>query len=147
MGFLMHVVAHVPHYLVFDRTLPFHLFLSAWVSEFRFLHPIHSLHRKLWFKTLNSKIRYHTATLWAYYCMCWLMSLTTLSLTQHYLTFSFTPLRPTIGIWSFSSHVVAYIVRHVVTNVPHYLVFDTTLPFLPLLLARVSEFGFLHLMS
>ena len=57
MRFLMHVVDHVPHYIVFDTmltfhsllsvcsllhniTLPFHSLLSARVSEFGFFHPI-----------------------------------------------------------------------------------------------------------
>ena len=38
------------------------------------------------------------------------MSLTMYSFTEHYLTFSFTPLSSSFGIWIFSSHVVAYIV-------------------------------------
>ena len=38
------------------------------------------------------------------------MSLTMLSLTQHYITFSFIRLSPSFKIWIFSSHVVAYIV-------------------------------------
>ena len=42
--------------------------------------------------------------------MWWLMSLTIQSLRPHYLTFSFTPLNSSFGIWIFSSHVVAYIV-------------------------------------
>ena len=42
--------------------------------------------------------------------MWWLMSLTMQCFTQHYLTFSFTPLSSSFGIWIFSSHVVAYIV-------------------------------------
>ena len=40
MRFLMHVVDHVPHYLVFDTMLPFHSLLSARVSEFGFIHPM-----------------------------------------------------------------------------------------------------------
>ena len=35
----MHVVDHVPHYLVFDTMLAFHSLLSARVSEFGFFHP------------------------------------------------------------------------------------------------------------
>ena len=42
--------------------------------------------------------------------MQWLMSLTMQSFTQHYLTFSFTRLTSSFGIWISSSHVVAYIV-------------------------------------
>ena len=38
------------------------------------------------------------------------MSLTMLSLTQHYIGFSFIRLSPSFRIWIFSSHVVAYIV-------------------------------------
>ena len=34
MSFLMHVVDHVPHYLVFDTMLPFPSLLIARVSEF-----------------------------------------------------------------------------------------------------------------
>ena len=40
VSFLMHVVAHVPHYLIFDSLLAFDSFLSARVSEFRFSHPM-----------------------------------------------------------------------------------------------------------
>ena len=34
----MHVVDHVPNYLVFDTMLPFHSLLSARVSEFLLFH-------------------------------------------------------------------------------------------------------------
>ena len=110
MSFLMHAVANVPHDLVFDITLPY-LFIHYSKPEFRnldFFIPCRSLHRKLWFKTLNSKIRYHTATLWPFKCMCCLMSLTTLSLTH--LAFSFIRLSASFRFQIFSSHVVAYIV-------------------------------------
>ena len=36
----MHVVSHVPHYLVYNTTLPFHSFHLAQVSECRFSDPI-----------------------------------------------------------------------------------------------------------
>ena len=45
----MHVVAHVPHYLVFDTILPV-LFIHFSPLEFRnldFFIPCRSLHRKL----------------------------------------------------------------------------------------------------
>ena len=209
-----------------------YLFIQSSQIEFRnwdFFIPCRNLHRKLWLKIWNSKIQYHRATLWAFQCMWWLMSLTTLSLTLHYYTFSFTPLRSSFGIDIFSFHVVTYIVSfdsrletrksdiirpryelfiacggsclslcsllhnitipfhsllsawvselrffhfmsqaliqdlklenpisyghamsfsmHVVDHVPHYLVFDTMLPFHSLLSARVSEFIFFHPMS
>ena len=55
----------------------------------------------------------------------------------------------------FLLHVVAHVphghamsvLMHVVAHVPHYLVSDTMLPFLSLLLARVLEFRFYHRMS
>ena len=68
-------------------TLPY-LFIHSSQLEFRnldFFIPSRILHRNIWFKILNSKIGYHTAMLWAFYCMWWLMSLTTLSLTLPYL--------------------------------------------------------------
>ena len=67
--------------------LPY-LFIHSSEPEFQnldFLIPCCSLHRKLWFTTLNSKIRYHKATLWAFYCMWWIMSLTTLRVRLPYL--------------------------------------------------------------
>ena len=109
MRFLLHVVDHVSHYVVFYTTLPY-LFIHSSQLQFRnwdFFIGCRSLYRNICFKVWNSKIRYHTATLWAFYCIWWIMSLTTLSLT---LTFSFTPLSSSFGIWFFSSHVVAYIV-------------------------------------
>ena len=81
MSFLLHVVAHVSHYVVFYTTLPY-LFIHSSQLEFRnwdFFISCRNLHRKLWFKIWNSKIRYHTATLWAFSCMWWLMS--------HYVVF------------------------------------------------------------
>ena len=47
--------------------------------------------------------------------MWWIMSLTIQSFTQHYLTFSFTPLSSIFEIQIFSSHVVAYCVSYIVT--------------------------------
>ena len=87
MRFLMHVVAHVSHYVVFYTTLPY-LFIHSSQLEFRnldFLIPCRSLSRTHWLKVWNSKIRYHTAMLWACECMWWIMSLTNLSLTLCYL--------------------------------------------------------------
>ena len=55
-----------------------YLFIHSSQFEFRimdFFIPCHSLYRKLWFKLLNFKIRYHTATLRGFYSMWWLMSL------------------------------------------------------------------------
>ena len=172
MSFSMDVVAHVPHYLVFDTTLRY-LFIHSSQLEFRnwdFFIPCRNLHRKLLFKIWNSKIRYHRATLWAFQCMWRLMSLTTLSWTLHYYTFSFTPLSSSFGIEIFSLHVVTYIAsfdsrfetRKSDIIRPRYEVFiacggsclslcsllhNITLPFHSLLSSRVSEFGFFHPMS
>ena len=91
-------------------TLPYR-FIHSSQLEFRNLDcflPYRSIHRKFWFKILNSKIRYHTATLWACYCMWWLIP--SLPCLWHYLTFSITPLSSSFRILIFSSRVVAYIV-------------------------------------
>ena len=40
MSFLMHVVAHVPAYLIFDTILRIHSFLSARVPGFGLFHPM-----------------------------------------------------------------------------------------------------------
>ena len=167
MSFLMHVVAHVSHYVVFYTTLPYR-FIHSSQLEFRnldFFIQCRSLHRKLWFKIWNSEIQYHTATLWGFSFMWWLMSL-----TQHYLTVPFTPLSSSFGIWIFLSHVVAYAVsfdsrletRKSDIIRPRYEVFiacggsclslrsllhNITLPFHSLLSARVSELRFFHPMS
>ena len=95
-------------------------------------------------------MRYHTATLWAYYCMCWLMSLTTLSLTQCYLFIHsfqlefpnldfFIPCRSLYRkLWfkllKFKNpisygHATRFLL-HVVAHVSQYVVFYTTLPYL-----------------
>ena len=88
----------------------------------------------------------------------------------HYVTFSFTPLSSSFGIWIFSSHVVAYIVSFDSSSWtrksdiirPRYegliacggsclslcsLLHNITLAFPSLLSARVSEFRFFHPMS
>ena len=60
MRFLLHVVAHVSHYVIIYTTL-LYLFIHSSQLEFRnfgFFIPCHSLHRKLWFKIWNSKIPY-----------------------------------------------------------------------------------------
>ena len=82
-----------------------YLFIHSSELEFPNLNlfiPCRRLYRKLWVKLLNSKIRYHTATLWGFYCMWWLMSLTMYFFKQHYLTFSFTPLSSVFGFLDFS---------------------------------------------
>ena len=66
--FLLHVVAHVSHDVVFYTTFAY-LFIHSSHLEFRNLHFFIlccSLHRKLWFKIWNLKIRFHTAKLWAF---------------------------------------------------------------------------------
>ena len=91
----------------------YYLFFHSSSLEFwnwDFFIPCRILHHKLWFKIWNSKIQYHTARLWSFKCMWWLMYLPTLSLTLYYHTFSFTPLSSSLGIEIFSFHVVAYIV-------------------------------------
>ena len=86
----------------------------------------------------------------------------------HYITFSFIRLISSLRIEISSYHVVAYIVSfdsrfqtrksdiighamtfimHAVAHVPHYLVFDTILPFLSFLLPRDSELRFFYPMS
>ena len=172
MSFSMHVVAYVPHYLVFDTTL-LYLFIHSFPLEFwnwDFFISCRNLHRQLWFKIWNLKIRYHTATLWGFQCTWWLMSLTTLSLTLHYLTFSFTPFSSSCGIEIFSFHVVAYIVsfdsrfetwKSDIIR-PRYELFNAcggscpslpclwhyiTIPFHSILSARVSELRFFQSMS
>ena len=60
MSFLMHVVAHVSHYVVFYTTLPY-LFIHSSQLEFQnldFFIPCRSLYRKLWFKLNNILKRY-----------------------------------------------------------------------------------------
>ena len=110
MSFLMHVVAHVSHYVVFYTTLPY-LFIHSSQLEFQdldFFIPGRSLYRKLWSKVWNSKSRYHTATL-EHFNACG-GSCPSLPCLWHYVTFSFTPFSSSFGIWIFSSHVVAYLV-------------------------------------
>ena len=68
MRLLLHMVGHVSHYVVFYTTLPY-LFIHSSQLQFQnlvFFISCRSLYRKLWFKLLNSKIWYHTATLWAF---------------------------------------------------------------------------------
>ena len=43
---------------------------SSWTWKYDIIRP------RYWFKLLKSKFRYHTAVVWAFQCMWWLMSLT-----------------------------------------------------------------------
>ena len=109
MSFLMHVVAQVPPYVIFETILHIHSFLSARLSEFRLFHPCRSLHRKLWYKSWTRKSdiirpRYELINACGGSCPSVLY-------LWHYITFSFTPLNSSFGIWIFSSYVVAYIVN------------------------------------
>ena len=170
MSFLMHVVAYVSHYVVFDTTLSYLCILYSQL-EFQnldFFIPCRSLYRKLWLKVSNSKIliirpRYELFNACGGSCP-------SLACLWHYVTFSFTPLSSSFRIWNFSSHVVAYIASFDSSSWtrksdiirPRYEVFNAcggsslslcsllhniTLPFHSLLLARVSEYGFFHPMS
>ena len=113
------MVAHVPHYLVFDTTLAFHSLLSAWVSEFRFFHTFHYL-------TFSSHVVAYIVCFdsrpWSQKCdfmqhryelfnACG-DSYPSLRYLLHNinLTFSFIPLNPSFRVWIFSSHVEVYIV-------------------------------------
>ena len=151
MSFLMHVVAHVSHYVVFYTTLPY-LFIHSCELEFRnldFFIPCRSLYRNLWFIVWNWKSdiiqpRYELFNACGGSCR-------SLPCRWHYVNFSFSPLSSSFGICIFSSQVVAYIVsfdssswnrksdiirpRYEVFNVlvahlSHYVVFYTTLPYL-----------------
>ena len=94
MSFLMHLVAHIPHYLVFDITLPY-LFIHSSQLDFQNVDHVvaYIVSFDSRFETRKSDIiRPHYELF-----------------TQHYLTFLFTPLSSSFGIWIFSSHNVAYI--------------------------------------
>mgnify|MGYP007069760205 CR=1 FL=1 len=148
-----------------------YLFIHSSQLEFQnldFFMSRRNLHHHLWFMIWNSKIRYHTATLWAFYCMCWLMSLTTLSLTLCYLWIHssqlefrnvnfFIPcgsLHRKIWLMLFNSKIRyhkatlwGFIACGGSCLSLSSILHNITLPFHSLRSARVSVFRFFHLMS
>ena len=76
------------HSALFVTQLYFFFHISR--PEFQnsdFVEQYHSLLRYLWFAYLNSKIRYHTTKLWAFWCMWALLSLSALFASQLYVLF------------------------------------------------------------
>ena len=168
MSFLMHVVAHVRHYLVFDTTLPYAFIHS---SELEFKNLDFLSHIVAYIVSFDSRSWTRKSDIirprYELFIVCGGSYPSTLSFKQPYLTFSFTPLISNFVIWSFSSHVVSYIVsfysRHWTRKSyiiqPRYELFNAcggscpslpclwhniTVPFHPFLSQWVSEFRFFH---
>ena len=122
MRFLLHVVGHVSHYVVFYTTLPY-LFIHSSQLEFwnlAFFIPCHSLYRKLWFKVWNYIVSFDSSSwtrksdnIWPRYevfIACGGSCLSVCSLLQNITLPFHSLLSSSFGIKNFSSYVVAYLV-------------------------------------
>ena len=172
MSFLMHVLAHISHYVVFYTTL-LYLFIHSSKLEFRNLvfssHVVAyivSFHSRSWTRKSDMiRSRYELFNACGGSCLSLCSLLYNITSPFHLL------LLARVSEFGFSSsHVIAYIVSIDSSSWtpksdiirPRYEVFiacggsclslcsvlhNITLPFHSLLSARVSEFGFFHSMS